>query len=150
MRKLFVLLLAGLFLVACSDARMHQPGSHGTGAGSFGVGATIGAIGQIFTWAGGIGMGLCTLATVATFFVSFLSGLREIFLEGIAICFIATLFGASFIWLGNNPWLLAVCVGLVGLLLLVRYRESASIFWDYVINPTPSRARRKKTSQPLS
>lgn len=146
MRKYIFLLIVGLFLVACSDARSHHPGNPGTG--STGVGATLTTIGDWFTWVGAIGMGIGAIGAFASIFIAALKPVAELLGEIAACGFVAILIGCSLIWLGNNPWLLVVCIGLVCVLLLIRYRDGVIILWNYIVN-TPKK-RRKKTSQPLS
>ena len=143
----YLLLLIAVFLVACEDARGNQSGDDCPG--SVGVGAQLAAIGGWFTLIGGFGLGFSALGVVASLlFSTVLGGFRKLFGEIAVCCFVSVLIGASLTWLGNNPWLLAVCIGLTAILIGLRYRVGLAVLWDYIINPTPK--GRKKTSQPLS
>ncbi len=134
----YFLLFLTLFLVGChlgvDDVRSNHPGGS---FGSVGVGATLGAIGQLFTWAGGIGMGVCALAAAIS--AIYAKPLVTFCLEGIVACFIALLFGSSFIWLGNNPWLLGICIVLSVALVCVRYRDNIASLLHITITPLKKR-----------
>lgn len=110
-----------MLLTGCGDARGSNPGGNETG-----VGETLVAIGLYFTWAGSFVLGIGALGVVACFVFPALLPFRE-FLGDIAVVGLASvLLGSSFIWLGNNTWLLAVVIGL--LLLFLGYR-----YWPRVV-----------------
>lgn len=122
MIRILFIVIACIFAAGCDDARglpgENTPGHHPT------VGATLGHIGSWITYAGSALAAIGSLALAASFFpwTAFLAVFRSAIIEAIALGFTAILVGASLIWLGNNPWLLAVTIGLVVLFLGVRYR----------------------------
>lgn len=116
-----------LLLTACGHDRGSVPptGSLGSGSQLGGVGSILQEIGSIFLWAGASVVGAAVVALIASFipfFSGFLSGLRTLLVDGIVIGISILLLGASFTYLGEHPWILALAIGLIGALLLVRYR----------------------------
>jgi hypothetical protein len=120
-----------LALTGCDDVRgSNRPPAPGTG-----VGQTLVSIGLYFTWAGSFALGIGFLGVVACFVMPAIAGLRELLGDIAVIGLASLLLGSSFIWLGNNAWLLAVSVALLGAFLLYRY-------WPRVV-----RLVRKKKAQ---
>ena len=114
--RVVVPLLLAVMLTGCFDERGSNPEECKTG-----VGSTLVSIGLYFTWAGSFALGLGVLGMVACFVFPAIVAFRE-FLGDIAVIGLASvLLGSSFIWLGNNPWALAVAIGLLAALLLYRY-----------------------------
>lgn len=110
-------LVVVLLTVGCGDARGSNPPGQGHG-----VGSTLVSIGLWFTWAGGCAIGIGILGAVACLVMPAIAPFRGI-LADIAVVGVASLLlGASFIWLGNHAWLLAVVVGLLLAGLGFRYR----------------------------
>jgi hypothetical protein len=116
-----ILMLISIFLISCGDAaRVVHPGA----APDEGVGSTLQAIGHLGMWAGALGVAACSLAMLASVLsiVSSFLGIRPFLVDGIVLSAALLLVGASFDFLGEHPWLLGVALGLVGALLLIRYR----------------------------
>ncbi len=105
-----------IWLVGCGDSRGSNPEGEGTG-----VGATLVSIGLWFTWAGSFALGIGFLGVVACFVMPAIAGFRELLGDIAVIGLAAVLLGSSFIWLGENTWLLAVAIGLLAAFLLYRY-----------------------------
>ncbi len=126
--SLFAAAALACFLFGCADSRGPNHGESKTG-----VGETLVSIGLYFTWAGSFVLGLGVLGIVACFVMPALVTFRELLGDIAVIGLAAVLLGSSFIWLGNNPWILAVAIGLLAAFLLYRY-------WPRVVRM----ARRKK------
>lgn len=129
------LLVAAMFLMAltgCGGPRGSNPGEETS------VGETLVSIGFYFTWAGSIALGIGFLGVVACFVMPAIAGFRELLSDIAVIGLASVLLGSSFIWLGNNTWLLAVAVGLLCAFLLYRY-------WPRVV-----RLVRRKKAQPVT
>lgn len=110
-------LIVVLMVCACGDARGGNQGGHAPG-----VGSTLVSIGLWFTWAGSFALGIGIIGRVACLVMPALAGFAEL-LSDLAVIGLATLLlGTSFIWLGNNAWLLAVVVVLLLALIGFRYR----------------------------
>ncbi len=113
---LLVAALIYLALTGCSGSREANPGDDQTG-----VGETLVSIGFYFTWAGSIALGIGFLGVVACFVMPAIAGFRELLGDIAVIGLASVLLGSSFIWLGNNPWVLAVAIGLLVAFLVYRY-----------------------------
>lgn len=114
-----MLLLAGCASVF--DRGSNPPGHH---AAQHSAGSILLDLGYWFTWAGGAAMGLAALALAASLFVPVLGLVRTYIAEVGILGFAAVLVGSCFLWLGANPWVLAVCVAMVGAFLVLRYRRA--------------------------
>lgn len=114
------ILVAAMFIMALTGCG-NDRGSNQGESGQTGVGETLVSIGLWFTWAGSFALGIGFIGRVASFVMPALAPFREI-LGDIAVVGLASLLlGSSFVWLGNNPWVLAVAVGLLAAFLLYRY-----------------------------
>ncbi len=113
---LLVAALIYLALTGCSGSREGNPGDDETG-----VGETLVSIGLYFTWAGSFVLGIGALGVVACLVMPAIAGFRELLGDIAVIGLAAVLLGSSFIWLGNNPWVLAVAIGLLVAFLVYRY-----------------------------
>lgn len=110
-------------IVGCGDDRGSNPGEGGVTAG-----ATLVSIGQWFTYAGSIALGIGILGRVACLVMPAIAGFGELLGDIAVIGLASTLLGTSFIWLGNHTWLLAIVVGLLLVGLGIRYRARIARF----------------------
>lgn len=113
-------------LSGCSAPREENQGGEGTT-----VGETLVFIGRWFTYAGAAALGIGLLGRVACLVFPTIAFLAE-FLGDIAVVGLASLLlGTSFIWLGNHAWLLAIVVGLLLVLIGLRYRVRIARFLGF-------------------
>jgi hypothetical protein len=113
--RLVVALLLAVTLVGCGEPRGENQGDE------TGVGETLVSIGLWFTYAGSFAFGIGLLGRVACLVMPAIAGFAELLGDIAVIGLASLLLGTSFIWLGNNPWVLAVVVGLLAAFLLYRY-----------------------------
>jgi predicted small lipoprotein YifL len=132
---LFALVAFALLSVAgCGDyaARSLPPATVATTAG---VGSTLTAIGVWLLWIGSSAITLGAIGIAGSFFLSLLLALRDVFIDAIVCGLAVILVGSSINYIGHHPWLLAVAIGLVGAILIVRNLPAVEGFLG--ITPKP-------------
>ena len=138
MRNLIFLAVAISMLAGCgSDARSLPSG--GASSGGLHVGPILDSAGAYLTWAGAAAVTIGLLAFAASFFSILsviLGGFRDWFLEAAVLGVAAIVVGASFIYLGNHPWLLCIPVAVVAVALAIRYHSFLATWVHPAAAPT--------------
>jgi hypothetical protein len=132
---LLVLIPIAILAIGCGDttARSLPPATISAHAG---VGYTLTEIGVWLLWISASAITLGTIGVVGSFFISFLLALRDVFIDAIIAGLALLLVGSSINYLGQHPWLLAVIIGLVGVVLVIRNLPAVEAFLGIAPNVT--------------
>lgn len=140
------LFLSILLLVACDDTVRSLPAG---GSGHSGSGTILVTIGELATWAGGVGLVLFPLAFGLSFVLAFLKPFQTLLFEAIPCCFILLACGFGITWLGDNTWALAALLVLGVLFIVVRYRDALTTLLRVTFTRKAMRKPKTSTSSPV-
>ena len=120
----FLLLMLVVLAAGCAGRGALPAGT--TQADGRHVAGVLLTLGEWLAWGGGALVSAGLIGWAASFlpYVAVVaSGFRTILLEAALLGAAAILVGSSFIWVGNNPWVIAVVTVLVVGFMAVRYRR---------------------------